>query len=163
MTILLLAALASLAATPAAAAPGLAGSWTNPARSIIVKIGPCGGTLCGRVVSASAKARADAADAGTSPLVGVELISAIEPTGPGRWRADIFVPDQNGGFHRRHRAGGPKPDVGPRLRHRRADLQGAELGASGRAEAAPALAGRGVKDFWALHAKSQEAVAKVLG
>ncbi len=95
MTILLLAALASLAATPAAAAPGLAGSWTNPARSIIVKIGPCGGTLCGRVVSASAKARADAANAGTSPLVGVELISAIEPTGPGRWRADIFVPDQD--------------------------------------------------------------------
>jgi uncharacterized protein (DUF2147 family) len=95
MNILLLAALASLAATPVAAAPVLTGSWTNPARSIIVKIGPCGGTLCGRVISASAKARADAADAGTNPLVGVELISAIEPTSPGRWRADIFVPDQN--------------------------------------------------------------------
>lgn len=94
MKILLLAAIASLATAPAAAS-GLEGSWTNPARSITVKIGPCGATQCGRVTSASAKAKADAAYGGTEPLVGIELISGIERAGPGRWRADIFVPDQN--------------------------------------------------------------------
>jgi uncharacterized protein (DUF2147 family) len=94
MKILLFAVMASLATAPAAAS-GLEGSWTNPRHSITVKIGPCGATQCGRVTSASAKARADAANGGTQRLVGIELISGIEPAGPGRWRADIFVPDQN--------------------------------------------------------------------
>ena len=60
-----------------------------------VHIGPCGAQLCGRVVSASAKARADAAAAGTARLVGTVLMSGVEPTGEGAWRADIFVPDRN--------------------------------------------------------------------
>ncbi|MES2120266.1 MAG: DUF2147 domain-containing protein [Pseudomonadota bacterium] len=94
MKVVLFAAIALFATAPAAAS-GLEGSWTNPARSITVKIGPCGATQCGRVTSASAKARADAAYGGTERLLGIELISGIEPAGPGRWRAEIFVPDQN--------------------------------------------------------------------
>lgn len=92
---IIFATLAVLAATPAFGAPGLQGKWTNPSRSITVRIGPCGPSACGRVIAASAKARADAAEAGTDPLVGAELISGIEQAGSGRWRADIFVPDQN--------------------------------------------------------------------
>lgn len=95
MKFTLFAALAAVVAAPAVGATELDGSWTNPARSITVKIGPCGDSRCGRVTAASAKARADAANAGTDPLIGVELISGIEPVGPGHWRADIFVPDQD--------------------------------------------------------------------
>lgn len=95
MKSIIFATLAVLAATPALGAPGLQGKWTNPSRSITVKIGPCGPSACGRVIAASAKARADAAEAGTDPLVGVEILSGIAQAGNGRWRADIFVPDQN--------------------------------------------------------------------
>ena len=84
-----------VAATPALAASQLQGSWTNPARSVTVRIGPCGGVLCGRVTAASPHARETAADGGTDRLVGTELISDIEQTGPDSWSAEIFVPDRN--------------------------------------------------------------------
>ena len=88
------AGLAMMAGAAAAAGP-IEGNWINPSRTVTVHIGPCGAQLCGRVVSASAKARADAAAAGTARLVGTVLMSGVEPTGEGAWRADIFVPDRN--------------------------------------------------------------------
>ena len=88
------AGLAMMAGAAAAAGP-IEGNWVNPSRTVTVHIGPCGAQLCGRVVSASAKARADAAAAGTARLVGTVLMSGVEPTGEGAWRADIFVPDRN--------------------------------------------------------------------
>ena len=90
------AGLAMMAGAAAAAGP-IEGNWVNPSRTVTVHIGPCGAQLCGRVVSASAGARADAAAAGTARLVGTMLISEMEPDGEGAWRADIFVPDRN--FH----------------------------------------------------------------
>ena len=51
--------------TVAAAASPIEGNWRNPRGSVTVHIGSCGPTLCGRVISASAGARADAAGAGT--------------------------------------------------------------------------------------------------
>ena len=88
------AGLAMMAGAAAAAGP-IEGNWINPSRTVTVHIGPCGAQLCGRVVSASAGARADAAAAGTARLVGTVLMSGVEPTGEGAWRADIFVPDRN--------------------------------------------------------------------
>ena len=82
-------------AMPAIAASGLEGSWTNPTRSVTVRIGPCGRAICGRVTAASASAREAAAKAGTNRLVGTELISDIQQTGRDGWRAQIFVPDRN--------------------------------------------------------------------
>jgi len=84
-----------LSATPTLAAPPIEGSWANPSRSVTVRIGPCGPTLCGRVISASPRARDEAAQAGTPRLIGTELMSNLDPVGPGAWRADIFVPDKN--------------------------------------------------------------------
>jgi uncharacterized protein (DUF2147 family) len=81
--------------TVAAAASPIEGNWRNPRGSVTVHIGSCGPTLCGRVISASAGARADAAGAGTPQLVGTELMSGLEPVGEGAWRGDIFVPDRN--------------------------------------------------------------------
>ena len=91
-----LAMMAGAAGVASAAGP-IEGNWINPSRTVTVHIGPCGAQLCGRVVSASAKAKGDAAAAGTAQLVGTMLISEMEPTGEGAWRADIFVPDRN--FH----------------------------------------------------------------
>jgi uncharacterized protein (DUF2147 family) len=77
------------------AAPSLEGDWRNPNGSVVIAIAPCGEALCGRVKWASDKAQADARKGGTDPLVGAELLSAIEPRGAGRWKARLFVPDIN--------------------------------------------------------------------
>jgi uncharacterized protein (DUF2147 family) len=118
MKTLLLFAAALLSATPALAAAPIEGSWRNPSGSVTVRIGPCGETLCGRVVAASPRARAEAADAGTERLVGTELMSGLEAVGPGAWRADIFVPDKN------IRAEGELHLTGPRTM----DVQGCAMG-----------------------------------
>lgn len=71
------------------------GRWRNPAESVIIAIGPCGPSLCGRVEWASYKAINDARRAGTDPLIGAELLSDIVPKTEGRWKARLFVPDIN--------------------------------------------------------------------
>jgi uncharacterized protein (DUF2147 family) len=116
MTRLLLAA-ALLSSTPALAAP-IDGVWTNPSQSVTIRIGPCGETRCGRVISASARAREKAAEAGTPDLVGTELMSGLEEVGPGDWRAEIFVPDKN------IRAEGELHLTGPRT----LDVEGCAMG-----------------------------------
>lgn len=85
----------AIVAAPALAASPIDGQWTNPARSVTVRIAPCGASLCGRVVSATAKARAKAAAGGTTRLVGTELMSGLTPNGPRAWRGEFFVPDRN--------------------------------------------------------------------
>ena len=94
MRVALFFALMASAGAAQAASP-LEGNWRNPRGSVTVHIGPCGPTLCGRVIAASAQAREDAARAGTARLVGTELMSGLEPVGEGAWRGDIFVPDRN--------------------------------------------------------------------
>jgi uncharacterized protein (DUF2147 family) len=86
---------AALLGAPALAASPIEGQWTNPAHSVTVRIAACGQALCGRVVSASAHAKAKAAAGGTPRLVGAELMSGLEPIGEGAWRGDFFVPDRN--------------------------------------------------------------------
>ena len=87
---------AALFAGPAFAASPIEGRWTNPARSVTVRIAPCGAAvLCGRVVGATPEARAKAAAAGTPRLIGTELMSRLVPAGQGTWRGEFFVPDRN--------------------------------------------------------------------
>jgi len=86
----------ALIASPALAASPIEGQWANPARSVTVRIAPCGGgSLCGRVISASPDAKAKAAAAGTPRLVGTELMSRLVPAGKGAWQGEFFVPDRN--------------------------------------------------------------------
>ena len=85
-----------LFASPALAASPIEGEWTNPARSVTVRIALCGGrSLCGRVISASPDAQIKAAAAGTPRLIGTELMSRLIPVGEGAWRGEFFVPDRN--------------------------------------------------------------------
>ncbi len=91
----LAAALLALSPSPALAASPLEGTWTNPKRSVTVRIAPCGQQLCGRVVSANAKARRDAAQGGTERLVGTTILKNLRPTGANRWKGQVFLPKQN--------------------------------------------------------------------
>ena len=81
----------SVALTPASALArsSLEGRWKNGAMEIV--IAPCGQTLCGRVVKASQQQQSKAERGSGTRLLGARVIDNIEPAGPGRWKADVFV------------------------------------------------------------------------
>ncbi|URD60336.1 DUF2147 domain-containing protein [Sphingomonas sp. KRR8] len=87
----------ALCAVPATASPAseLEGLWRNPKGSVTVRIGQCGPTLCGRVVQATASAKAKAAQGGTEALIGTTILSNITPAGTKRWKGRVFLPKQN--------------------------------------------------------------------
>lgn len=73
----------------ALARSGLEGRWKNGAMEIV--IAPCGQSLCGRVVKASQQQQSKAEHGSGTRLLGARVIDNIEPAGPGRWKADVFV------------------------------------------------------------------------
>jgi uncharacterized protein (DUF2147 family) len=79
----------ALAPAPALAKSGLEGRWKNGAMEIV--IGPCGKSLCGRVVKASARQQAKSESGSGTHLIGARVINNIQPTGPGQWNADVYV------------------------------------------------------------------------
>lgn len=90
-------ALAAAALLPAlgSAAPvdGSSGVWRNPGDSVHIRAHPCGRTMCGTVIWASEKAKADAKRGGTDPLIGAQLFSGFVQEKNGVWRGKVFVPD----------------------------------------------------------------------
>ena len=104
--------LAAVAATPAVAqSPALSndpaaavaklrdgaylGTWQNPSGSVRIRAAVCGPKVCGTIVFANAKAKADAARGGTPNLVGTQLFEEFTSRGPREWRGRVFVPDMN--------------------------------------------------------------------
>lgn len=94
-----LPALAQPAAKKATAPSPVLGTWRNPTGSVRIAIRPCGPNLCGTVVAASDKAKADAARGGTPNLIGTRLFDGLTPAGPNRWTGRVFVPDLNRSFN----------------------------------------------------------------
>ncbi|MBN8845619.1 MAG: DUF2147 domain-containing protein [Sphingomonadales bacterium] len=90
-------AVAATPPIPAAASP--IGVWQNPKGTIRVRTRLCGQLLCGNIVWASAKAMADARDAGVTSLIGTELLSDYRHSGAGRWTGQVYVPDQGRHFY----------------------------------------------------------------
>ncbi len=91
-----LAAALLLAATPAAARSY--GVFRNPSGSVHVRDADCGRKLCGTIVSASARARADAARAGQNHIIGMQLFRNLEPApakGPRHWQGSVYIPDKD--------------------------------------------------------------------
>ena len=90
---------AALALPAAAQAAGsVEGVWRNPKNTVHIHIKPCGANLCGYVVWATAKAKADAKEAGTDPLVGAQLFRNFQPSKTDTWKGRVFVPDMNDTF-----------------------------------------------------------------
>jgi uncharacterized protein (DUF2147 family) len=83
----------ALLAAPAWAADQSFGTWRNPKNSVHVRAEPCGKNMCGVVVWANDKAKADAAKGSSAPLVGSILFRDFTPEKPGVWRGRVFVPD----------------------------------------------------------------------
>ena len=71
----------------------LEGRWDRGNLQIDIK--PCGPTLCGTVVKASAKQQARAENESGTDLIGATLIKQIQPTGPNIYRARVFLADRN--------------------------------------------------------------------
>lgn len=60
-----------------------------------IVIRPCGGTLCGTVVKASAKQQARAESGSGTTLIGARVIDNIQPAGAGIYKADVYVADRD--------------------------------------------------------------------
>ena len=72
--------------------------WQNPQNSVHVRVHPCGTGMCGTVIWANDKARADSARGGTPNLIGVQLFRDFNEVSPKLWKGKVFVPDLNGVF-----------------------------------------------------------------
>jgi uncharacterized protein (DUF2147 family) len=94
--LLICAATAAYAAPPTAVTP--IGTWQNPKHTIAVRVEQCGSELCGKIVSATPEALADARDAGVTNLIGTELLRDYRSAGPGRWSGTVYVPDMGRSF-----------------------------------------------------------------
>src|SRR3954447_18650768 len=82
-----LATVVGMVAAPADAyaKSGIEGRWKNGKMEIVIS--PCGGSLCGTVVKASAKQQAKAERGSGTDLIGARLITDIRPDGPQTYRA----------------------------------------------------------------------------
>ncbi|WP_439571812.1 DUF2147 domain-containing protein [Sphingomonas sp.] len=72
--------------------------WRNPSNSVHIRITPCGDRVCGTVIWASEKAKADARKGGTDKLVGANLFREFRQVAPGQYKGRVFVPDMNRTF-----------------------------------------------------------------
>jgi uncharacterized protein (DUF2147 family) len=91
--LLSISGLAVALAPASATGKSLEGRWKNGAMEII--IGQCGPSMCGRVVKASDQQRDKAQRGSGTHLLGARVIDHIQPSGPGRWNADVFVASRN--------------------------------------------------------------------
>ena len=71
------------------------GTWKNPSGSVHIRAARCGDLVCGTIVFANDKAKADARRGGTDPLIGTQLFEEFTARGPREWRGRVFVPDLN--------------------------------------------------------------------
>lgn len=71
------------------------GTWQNPSGSVRIRAARCGDLVCGTIVFANDKAKADARRGGTDPLIGTQLFEEFTARGPREWRGRVFVPDMN--------------------------------------------------------------------
>jgi uncharacterized protein (DUF2147 family) len=85
--------LLALAAAQPAPRASIEGLWKNPIGSAIIAIGPCGNSLCGKVVWASKRGRREVSRT-TSNIVGTLVLTGLRPSGRG-WTGMLFVPDDN--------------------------------------------------------------------
>jgi uncharacterized protein (DUF2147 family) len=95
------AAAVSSAVSAEAGIDPVIGTWLNPERTAQVKTAGCGHSLCATVVWASPDAVRKAKNAGTDPLLGLQLLSDYRRKPGSKWQGQVFVPDMNRHFFSR--------------------------------------------------------------
>jgi uncharacterized protein (DUF2147 family) len=85
------------------AGSGAIGTWTMDSGKVTVRISPCGGSLCGTVVTLSkpldknGKPKLDKKNPNPAlrkrPVVGLTILSAMKPDGDSRWAGRIYNAD----------------------------------------------------------------------
>jgi uncharacterized protein (DUF2147 family) len=90
---LLLTAFAGNALARPTPSVGLFGVWANPSNSVHVAMRPCDAAVCGIVVWATDKAKADAARGGNASLVGMNLFQDFTRVDDTHWKGRVYVPD----------------------------------------------------------------------
>ncbi len=97
-----LAAALLVAAAPPPAAPTAGntpssweGTWRNTNNTVHLRAARCGSAMCGTVVWAIPKARADAKSGSGQDLIGRQLFQNFRPAEDGKWRGKVFIPDLN--------------------------------------------------------------------
>ena len=99
--IVLLAALLGATAAHAQSADGI---WLTQAGDARVKIGKCGGGICGNVVwlrephdTATGQPATDSKNPNPAlarrPMIGLPLFSGMQPSGPNKWSGQIYNAD----------------------------------------------------------------------
>lgn len=95
------AVLAALAGGPSLAHPDeeMGGSvWRNPSNSVHIRFAACGPNLCGTVVWANEKAKADAERGSGKALLGTRIFRDLRAVKPGTWEGRVHVPDIGASF-----------------------------------------------------------------
>jgi uncharacterized protein (DUF2147 family) len=91
-----------VAAAPPPAAPTAGntpssweGTWRNTNNTVHLRAARCGSAMCGTVVWAIPKARADAKSGSGQDLIGRQLFQNFRPADDGTWKGKVFIPDLN--------------------------------------------------------------------
>jgi uncharacterized protein (DUF2147 family) len=83
------------AAAPSTQMGDIRGEWRNTKNTVHLKVQPCGAELCGTVIWAAERQRADARKGSGSELIGSQLLRKLKRGSDGKWRGSIFIPDIN--------------------------------------------------------------------
>jgi len=98
VTVSALALLLGQATAPTPTPDRSVGIWRNPKDTVRVRSRHCGDRMCGTVIWASDKAKADAARGGHPDLIGMDLFKDFRRDNKGLWHGRVFVPDINKTF-----------------------------------------------------------------
>ena len=78
-------------ADPARENAAWSGTWTNMNNTMHVRAGRCGDAMCGTVIWADDKTKADIASHGRT-LIGTQVFREFRQTGPNEWKGKVYVP-----------------------------------------------------------------------
>ncbi|MGN6819713.1 MAG: DUF2147 domain-containing protein [Sphingomonas sp.] len=91
LTVATASAQADMQPDPARHGTSWSGVWTNGNNTMHVRAQRCGDAMCGTVIWADDKTKADIAARGRT-LLGTEVFREFRQTGPNEWRGKVYVP-----------------------------------------------------------------------
>lgn len=107
----------AVSAGPSMASDGATGTWRLSNGKVTVRVAPCGGGLCGRVVAlrkptdGKGRPRLDKENPNPAlrsrPVIGLTILSNMRANGEGRWSGTIYNPDDGNTYSSRMQLLGP--------------------------------------------------------